>query len=68
MKTQEQPPEPVQEEGSSMEEQPVLPPPEDRPTIDWAEKADRAREARELGRRLRRGKRVLFPSRRSMSG
>jgi hypothetical protein len=68
MKIEEQPPQRVQEE-SDVEKQPALPVPEDRPGEDgedWAEKASRALEAREMGRRLRTGKRVLFPSRRSL--
>ncbi len=61
MKTEEQPPKPVQEEDN-VKEQPVLPTPEDRPAIDWAERANRAREARDMARKLRKGKRILFPS------
>lgn len=44
-------------------EKPLLPPPEGRPADQWAEKAEKAQEARALGRRLRKGKRVLFGSR-----
>jgi hypothetical protein len=64
---EEQSPQPVQEE-SDLEKQPALPVPEDRPGEDgqdWAQKASRALEAREMGRKLRTGKRVLFPSRHS---
>jgi hypothetical protein len=70
LKIEEQPPQPVQEE-SDVEKQPVLPVPEDQPGgdgQDWAEKASRALEARELGRKLRTGKRILFPSRHSQKG
>jgi len=61
MTTEEQPPQPVQEEDD-VEKQSALPAPEDRPAADWAERADRAREAREMAKKLRKGKRILFPS------
>jgi hypothetical protein len=67
METEQQAPEPVREE-SQMENEPVLPVPEDdRPAEEWADRANRAVAARELGQRLRKGKRVLFPSMRSLS-
>ncbi|GEM_PF-6446732 len=63
-----QPPQPVPgDKEREKVEKPALPTPEGEPSSAWAEKAERAREARELGRRLRKGKRVLFPSRRSMN-
>ena len=62
MKTEE-----VPQSVPDAEEEPVLPAPEARPESQWAEKAETAREARALGQKLREGKRVLFPSRRSMN-
>jgi hypothetical protein len=61
MKTEEQLPTQVLEEDS-LEKEPVLSAPEDRSAADWAERATRAREAREMARKLRKGKRILFPS------
>jgi hypothetical protein len=40
-----------------------LPPPQDRPAEGWTERAEKAQEARALGRSLRKGKRLLFSSR-----
>jgi hypothetical protein len=66
METRQQAPRPVREEEEM--EQAALPIPEDeRPPSEWAERAVRALEARELARKLRSGKRVLFPSMRSQS-
>jgi len=48
------------------EKKPLLPVPEDQPATGWterAEKAQEAQEARALGRKLRKGKRILFSSR-----
>ncbi len=46
------------------EEEPLLPAPgEGTQAQEWAEKAERARQARALGRKLRKGKRLLFSSR-----
>ena len=36
-------------------------PQEDRRSEDWAERIEKAREARRAGRRLREGKRLTFP-------
>jgi hypothetical protein len=44
----------------------VLPVPEGRPAAEWEERAERAREARELGKKLREGKPILFPARHEM--
>jgi hypothetical protein len=46
-----------------LESQPVLPAP-----LGLAEKAELARQARALGKALRKGKRVLFASRRHLVG
>jgi hypothetical protein len=46
----------------SGEKDPLLPLPEEIPAGQWADKAKRAQEARALGRKLRRGKRLLFSS------
>jgi hypothetical protein len=40
------------------------PAPEERPPAEWAQKAEKAREARALGLKLRKGKRLTFSSRR----
>jgi hypothetical protein len=53
-------PQPAQE---SEQAQPV-PPPEGRPAEEWAQKAEIAREARALGLKLRKGKRLTFSRRR----
>jgi hypothetical protein len=63
MKTGECPP-PVAES----DRKPILPVPAGRPASEWAQKAEKAREARALGQQLRQGKPVLFPSRRSLKG
>jgi hypothetical protein len=49
------------------EETEALPPPEARPAVEWAEKAEKAQEARALGLKLRKGKPVTFRSRRHLS-
>jgi len=36
-----------------------------RPSTDWREKIDKAKEAREAGQQLRKGKPVSFPTRHS---
>ena len=56
-----------QPDPESEEAKPALPPPEGRPAEEWAAKAERAREARALGRRLRKGKRLVFSSRRHLA-
>ena len=49
--------------GTEPRQEPLLPTPqESAQPQEWAEKAARAREARALGRKLRKGKRVLFSS------
>lgn len=62
METQQQPPKPVREEEEMTEQAAVPIPNDDRPASEWAERAGRALEARELARKLRSGKRVLFPT------
>ena len=42
------------------QEEPILPLAEDLAAQGWAERAEKAQEARALGQKLRRGKRVLF--------
>jgi len=44
------------------EDNPALTVPEEQPAAQWAEKAQKAREARALGLRLRKGKRLVFSS------
>ncbi|HUY45160.1 MAG TPA: hypothetical protein VMV92_05490 [Streptosporangiaceae bacterium] len=44
-------------------ETPALPVPEGHPAEQWASRAERALEARALGLRLRKGKRLVFSSR-----
>lgn len=63
MKVKEESPQPV----PASEDESPLPAPEGRPESEWAERAEKAQEARDLGSKLRKGKRVLFPSRRSMN-
>jgi hypothetical protein len=57
----------VQEAGQPVpmgeEDQPVLVLQKEPPAGHWAEKAQKAREARALGLRLRKGKRLVFSSR-----
>lgn len=45
------------------ESRPVLPMPESRPAEQWAERAEKAAEARALGLKLRKGKRLVFSRR-----
>jgi hypothetical protein len=47
-------------------ERQILPVPKGRPAAEWEERAERAREARELGKKLREGKPILFPARHEM--
>jgi len=44
------------------EDHPALSVPEEQPAAQWAEKAQKAMEARALGLRLRKGKRLMFSS------
>ena len=60
MKTEESQPDSAQE--------PTLPTPEGRPASEWAERAEKAKEAREEGKKLREGKPILFPTRHAMPG
>jgi len=57
----------VQEAGQPVptgeEDQPALVAPGEPLAAQWAEKAQKAREARALGLRLRKGKRLVFRSR-----
>lgn len=59
----EQTQEPEQPVPGSEETKPVLPPPEGRPAAQWAERVQTAKEARALGVKLRKGKRLVFSSR-----
>jgi hypothetical protein len=61
MAAEDQPLQSARGEGN-VDREPALPVPQDQSEIDWAKKASRALEARELGQKLRQGKRVLFPS------
>ena len=47
----------------SEETEPAVPTPEGRPAAQWAERAEKAQEARALGLKLRKGKRLVFSSR-----
>jgi hypothetical protein len=51
----------------SEEPQPALPAPGDRQESKWAQKAEIAQEARALGQKIRKGKRVTFRNRWSMT-
>jgi hypothetical protein len=58
----------TREEQIQQDEQPVLPIPQgSRPPEYWAERAEIAQEARALGLKLRRGKRLVFSSRRHLA-
>lgn len=51
------------EPGRAPQDEHILPPPPDRSAEGWTERAEKAQEARALGRQLRKGKRLLFSSR-----
>ena len=59
----EQAQEPEQPDPGSRETETVLPPPDGRPAAQWAERVQTAKEARALGIKLRKGKRLVFGSR-----
>ena len=44
-----------------------VPDTKDRPASQWAKRAETAVEARALGKKLRKGKRILFHSRRHLA-
>jgi hypothetical protein len=50
------------------ETEPALPAPEGGPAAQWAERAEKAQEARALGLKLRKGKRLVFSSRHHLTG
>jgi hypothetical protein len=59
----EQTQEPEQPDPGNGETGTVLPAPEGRPAAQWAERVQKAQEARTLGLKLRKGKRLVFGSR-----